>query len=545
MATTSARLNAADAAIETLRASGVDTVFGIISIHMLDLYDTIARGGAIRLVVPRHEQGAVHMADGYARASGRVGVAFTSTGPGAANSMGAMFEAYTSRSRVLQVTSQVPSTVLGLHKGGLHEAKAQERMFESVADFVRLSESAEDIPRALNEAFAYLAKPGAGPAVVSIPVDLQGRPLEGEPPPVERHDSSVAPAPPEQYDRAAEMLSKAQHPMILLGGGMMNAARDAGLRARAIALAEALSAPIVLSPEGRGVVPEDHPLVLGSVLPDPMLDPLLGRCDALLAIGTRFRGQATRDWALRLPEQLIHVDVDPAALGRNYPAAIGIVDDAANAIRELGARVRPAGEPKASVVAAVAETTTAIRDAVATQQAPLFGLAETIRAVLPRDGILVADATIITYQVFSRVTPIYEPAGLLFPSSYAIGPSLPLALGAKLGAPQRKVVQVGGDGGYMLNMSELATAAQYNIPIVSVIVNDGGYGILRMLQQLRFEGRQIGVDLRQPDFVRVAEGFGIESTRVASHAAFREALTAAIAADGPRLIEVDLKGLSA
>ncbi|HWO93304.1 MAG TPA: thiamine pyrophosphate-dependent enzyme, partial [Dehalococcoidia bacterium] len=255
------------------------------------------------------------------------------------------------------------------------------------------------------------------------------------------------------------------------------------------------------------------------------------------------RGQATRDWTLQLPARLIHVDWREEAIGHNYPAELGIVDDAANAIRELAARIPPA-EARPEVAATVAAAKRAIREGAEAQNPALVAIADKLREALPRDGILVADATILTYQVLNRTTPIFEPGGLIFPSSYAIGPSLPLAIGAKLGAPGRKVVQVAGDGGYMLNASELATAAQERVPIVSVVINDGGYGILRMLQQLRYEARHIGVDLHTPNFAAIAEAFGIAGVRVGDAMSLGDELALALRADEPRLIEVDMKAMT-
>jgi acetolactate synthase-1/2/3 large subunit len=457
-----------------------------------------------------------------------------------------MLEAYSSRSPVLQVTSQISLTVLGLDKGALHETKEQGRMLGTVADIVHLWRSAGDVPHALQAAVAHLRRPGAGPAAVSIPVDPQTAPLKGD----AGGTAPVAPEAPQPasatlYDRAATVLAQAAFPVIPLGGGTIAAATPADIRAQVIALAESLSAPILVTTESRGVVPEDHPLVLGAVLQERALDPLIARCDAILAIGTRFRALATREWAVRIPAQLVQVDVDRGALGRNYPAAVGFVDAAANAVRELATRLAGAAgagvRPEATD--AVAAARARVREAVKGQGPTYLRLADTIRAALPRDAVLVADATVIAYQVFNRVLPFYEPRSHLFPSSYAIGPSLPLALGAKLGAPTRTVVQVAGDGGFMLNLSELVTAAEYRVPVVSVVLNNRGYGVLRMLQATRYEGRFIGVDLQPPDFVAVARARGGDGTRVGSHDAFREALDGALAAERPFLVEVDVKGL--
>ncbi len=530
---------AADALVRLLQREGVDTVFGLISVHMLPVYDALQRNGSIRLVVPRHEQGAVHMADGYARASGRVGVALTSTGPGAANSMGAMLEAYTVRSPVLHLTSEVPSSQVGRRKGALHEAKDQEGMFDTVSDCVRLPRTAAAIPDTVQEAFNFLRRPAAGPAVVNLPIDLQSAPVESEDPTVAREDGALPPAPAADYDRAAALLRAARRPILIVGGGAVAAMTDPAARRTLITLAERLDAPVLITQEARGAFPEDHPLAIPWSFQSEAVGVLLAGSDAALALGTRFRATLTGDWTAAVPAALVHVDVNPERIHQNYPAAVGIIDDAARAIPALAERLAVAARPSAQGAQRVADARRAVRTAMETQHPLYVRLADLIRTALPRDGIVVADSTQTAYWGFSQVEPFSEPRSYFTPSNGAIGPALPTAIGAALGAPQRRVVAVAGDGGFLLNVGELAALAETGARVTVVVVNDGGYGVLRMMQDTAFGGRSIGVNLRQPDYAAVAEGFGIPARRVGAFDAFRVALGEALAADGPRLIEVD------
>jgi acetolactate synthase-1/2/3 large subunit len=526
-------LSGGEAVLETLKAAGVDKVFGIISVHNIPIYDAIARLGGIEPICVRHEQGAIYMADGYARASGRIGVAISSTGPGAANAVGALFEAQNASSPVLHITGQVDSAYLGKGKGYLHEAKDQPAMLRAVSRHHDLLDSTAAIPGAIARAIEAVTTGRPGPASLEIPIDLQYARAEVNLPVFEGFPRRG----PGQdgVRRAAEMLAAAEQPVIWAGGGAVSANAAAEVRA----LAERLGAPVVTTVNGRGALPEDHPLSFGTLLADPGVREAVQGADVLLAVGTRFQGGATNNWQLRLPEKLIHVDVDAAEIGRSYPAALAINADARLALQAL-LRALPADHRRDAYVAECRR----IRDAAwetARSRLPeaWLRLMDDLRAALPRDATVVRDATIPVYIRGNRLFPIYEPRTSIYTTSGAIGPGLPLAIGAKLGRPDRPCVALCGDGGFMLNLSELATAVQHEVAVKVLLFNDGGYGVLRGIQDFQFEGRHVAVDLATPDFPRVCEGFGVWARRVDSPAAFRPALEAALAVQGPALLDID------
>lgn len=530
--------------IDQLKAHGVDTVFGIVSIHMIGIYDALQRDGSIRLIVPRHEQGILHMADGYARATGKIGVALTSTGPGAANSAGGMLEAYTAHSRVLHLTSQIPSPFLDLRRGQLHEAKDQEKMFETVSDCVLLARTGEEVPGLLQQAFDYLGQPGAGPAVLTLPVDLQEQSLVTPAPAPAASVTAVVKATSETYDQAANVLRRAKSPVVLLGSGVLAAASDAQTQQQLIKLIECTNAVALMAWEARGAIPEDHPQAMAWTMQPEVTEVLLKGCDAALVIGSRIPAMLTGDWTLPLPEALIHVDVDERKINLNYPAAVGIVDTAEQAIPELCQRLGDVPDAPQTAAQKVAMATAILDEQLAAHHPHHVRLAQTVRAVLPRDGIVVADSTQTTYFGFTQTVPFYRPRTFFNMTTGAIGPSLPIAMGAAVGMPTKKVVQVAGDGGYLFNLGELAALGEYQFDVVTVVVNDGGYGILRGFQALAYGERYVGVDLQTPDYVGIAQACGVPGAKVATHEDFRTVLKQALTQQGPYMIEVDFNALA-
>lgn len=526
-----------EAVVDALRALGVRHVFGIVSVHNLPIFDAILRDGSIRHVPVRHEQAALHAADAYARATGRLGVAIASTGPGTTNAMTGLFEAAAASSPVLLITGQVESLWYGKGKGALHEAEGQLAMLRTVCRRAELVRRPEAIARTLLEVAQDVLDGRPQPGAVEIPIDFQYRRGAADLPAIPPLEP---PRPePEAVDRALELLRSTRRRLVWAGGGAI--AADAGPALRQ--LAEALDAPVFTTVNGRGVLAEDHPLSMGPLTNHPSLQPVFDEADLLLAIGTRFQGGATRNWALRLSMPIVHVDVDPSVVGRNYPATVAMIADARLALEALRERLdAPANEAEftASAIAARDALRARLREEIGPDHAAIM---ETIREFLPRDGVIVRDATVPSYLWGNRLLPILEPRTSIYPASAAIGPGLPFAIGAAVGTG-RPVVVIQGDGGLMLSIGELATLAQERLPVVLCVFDDGGYGVLRSIQARTFGGRTIGVDLATPDFPAVARAMGVAGQRVSTPAQFREAFREAVARGGPTLIAIDMASLA-
>lgn len=527
-----------EAVYESLRALGVEHVFGIVSVHNIPIYDAILRGGGITPIGVRHEQGALHAADGYSRATGKLGVAITSTGPGATNSMTGLFEASFASSRVLMVTGQIDSTYYGKGRGFLHEAENQLAMLRTVTGHAESIRRADEIGHAIFRAASSVMTGRPRPAAVEIPIDFQYARTDIDIPTVEGWPQ---PRPPrEALERAATLLREARRPIIWSGGGVITAGAGDALTA----LAEKLNAPVFTSVNGRGAIAEDHPLAMGPLPQQPQFAEIIDDADVVLAVGTRFQGGATRNWSLAIPGKLIHLDADPAVIGRSYQPDIAVIGDAKAGLNAIVQAVdgREPGD------GAFVERAQAIRGGVREQIRHDIGpdysaIMDSMRELLPRDGNIVRDATVPAYLWGNRAIPILEPRTSLHPTSAAIGPALPLAIGAAIGSGTKTAI-IQGDGGFMLNIGELATAVQYNVPIIVCVFNDRGYGVLRSIEGRTFEGRQFGVDLATPDFAMVARGMGMHGEAVSGVDAFRDAFARAVAADGPVLLDIDMSVLT-
>src|ERR1700743_2165749 len=311
-----------EAVAAALEMLGVRHVFGIVSIHNLPIYDAIARRGTITPIAVRHEQAAAHAADGYARATGRLGVVIASTGPGTTNTMTGLFEASFASSPVLLVTGQIDSGYLGKAKGFLHEAEQQGRMLSSLCRRVETVRRTEDIGRAVIAVAEDIRAGRPQPGAVEIPIDQQYRQAEGVVPDF-RTKAASAPA-PNAVTKVAEALSAATRPVLWAGGGVVSSGAGPALTA----LAEHLGAPVVTTIEGRGSIPEDHPLCLGALTISQPVEDVVSGADLVFAVGTRFQGTSTRNWRLSPGGTLAHLDADPAVIGRNYPTALPVVGDA-------------------------------------------------------------------------------------------------------------------------------------------------------------------------------------------------------------------------
>lgn len=547
-----ARMSGGKALVESLNVHGVETVFGVLGSTLLPVYDALCDRSDIRLIAPRGEDGAVHMADAYARVSGKVGVAMVTVGAGAVASLSAMGEAYAESWPVLNIVTQVPTPYLDQDKGVYHECPRQLEMFKPVTGWAHRVTSVGEIPEAVREAFRRMRSGRPRPVALEIPADLLRNQDEvnirppAEPERVAPDEAAVA--------QAAEILAKAQRPLLWAGGGVVKAQAGKELQA----LAELLQAPILGTNGSRGVVSEDHPLMLGNVLTmcSTVETKILETADVLLALGTRFSERATRTrrkdaeadvtgrsakgWTIRIPKQLIHVDIDESEFGKNYKPTLAVRGDAREVLQQLlqrlGGRTTARRESRVQEIAAVKREA---REELIERVPAEVELLDAIREVLPKNTIVAAQS--IAGHWARYALPMYEPSSFLFANTFgSMGFAFHAAIGAKIACPDKPVVAFCGDGGFMFGCGELATIAHYRLNIPVVVFNNGGYKILNNTQRKRY-GRTIGTELTNPDFVKLGESFGFRSSRANGPAELMSALREALAADAPTMIEVPIE----
>ncbi len=521
--------------LDSLKAAGIDTVFGIISVHNLPIFDAIAREGGVRVVPARTEHGAAAMADGFARASGRMAAVLTSTGVGAANAAGSLTEAFVASSPVLHVTGQVDSAYVDVERGFLHQPKDQLTVLDRVGKAAFRATTTEDIPAVMRRALQLAQAGRPGPVSVEIPIDQQYRRIDA--PAVDPVPRPAPPRPhPSDVECAARLIRRAKRPLIWAGGGAIASGAADEVRA----LAERIGAGVLTTAAGRGSMPEDHPQCIGFFVVDSAVLDLYQQSDLLLAVGTRFRGNETRNWQLPLPSPRVQIEVEPSLLGRNYPIDVAVPADARLTLAALLESLSSA-TADSDWLARVAEARRAARARARSALGPYERILDDLRAVLPREAIVVRDVTVPATTWGSRLLETYSPRTTLHSATYAIGMGVGLAIGAAIAQPEREVVLLAGDGGFVTALGELATMAQECARLHVVLFNDAGYGILRNLQDAHFDGRRLGVDLVTPDFVRLGQSFGMWSGQVRSAVEMGPVLKEALQQDGPALIEVDMQ----
>jgi acetolactate synthase-1/2/3 large subunit len=519
--------------VAALAAEGVRHVFGIPGIHNLAIYDALLRQSTITHVLARHEQGAAFMADGYARASGRPGVVLVTTGPGATNALTPLVEAFSASQPILLLMSDVPSAVLGRGLGALHEVPDQIDCFRPVSRWAETLRAGGEIPGAVQGAFHLFRTGRPGPIALSVPTDFLGGPVVGRltPPGAGRRP----PCDVRLVEAAADRLRGAERPLVVAGGGVV--AAEAG--AELAGLARRLGAPVITTVMGRGIFPEADPLWLG-VLPNKRTtQAALEAADVVLAVGCRFAHRSTKgllDLTFRPDQALIHLDLDPAVIGRMYPPAVALVGDARDGLGGLLAALgpgQPAGEWDREWLAA----RRAARSARYTEEIDRF--LRTLRGGLAPDAIVVSDQAGINYWM-EWYFPVQGPRTFLYPvGSATLGYAAPAAIGAKVAYPERQVVAVAGDGGFLFSVSELATAVKYRLPVVFLVVNDERFGAIKWLQEAIF-GRWGETDLVNPDFPALARAFGAAGERVMDLEGLGPALDKALVTPGPTLLELRL-----
>lgn len=537
-----AKMSGGQAIVESLEAHGVDTVFGIISIHTLDLFEAMLDNReSLRFIGGRHEHGCGFMADGYSRATGKPGILLTSTGPGAADSVGALGEAYFSSSAVLEISTNVEQEFLNGGRLVTHETKDQPGMFEAVTDWAATIQQVESIPDYLVEAFQRFRTRRPRPIELEIPTDLLGQQAEVEvlgP----RHPEAPK-GDPAAVERALETLLRAKRPVIFVGEEL----QSLGGCQEVVRLAELLGAPVVSGDGAKGAFPEDHPLSLGPALGqriwgDNPVQEWLGGCDVAVVLGSALTYRTTAGVGLKLPETLIHVLLDEEIIGKNYPATVSIEADSGAVVRQwleaIGGRdVHTGDDYKAEIEAIQKEIYLGLQ----AQWGNELRTFEAIREVTPRDTIFSLDPTIAANRA-SRCLPIYGPRTYMHPHGWSgLGFAFPAGLGAKAGVPDSPVVCVTGDGGFQYNFQELATAAQYGIHPVVLMFNDSAWGVLKKYQQDRYgSDRLYATELVNPDFVKIFESYGFEGRKVSTVEELTRALETALASGRTYLVEVQI-----
>ena len=526
------------AVVASLQAQGVDTVFGIISVHTLDLFDALFdRQDAVRFIGGRLELGCGYMADGYARATGKPGVLLTSTGPGAADSVGAMGEAYFSASSILQVTTNVEAEFVGSGRMATHETKDQLGMFAAVTDWNARIGQIESIPDHFVEAFVRFGERRPRPIELEVPTDLLGQSADVEM--LRPREPEVPQGDPAQVERAWQLLRNAKRPVIFLGEEIHTTGGGDDI----IALAERLGAPVVTGDGAKGVFPENHPLSLGMALgnriwgQNPVLD-WLGECDVALVLGSNLPYRSTAGVGVKLPQSVIHVMLDGDYIGKNYATEVGIAANSGAVVRQfLHAAGNADVESSKSYQAEVAGLKERIYAGLQEEWGPELRAWESIRAVLPDDTIFALDATVPANRAV-RCLQMNRPRSYMYPHGWAgLGFGFPAAMGAKVGRPQSPVICVTGDGGFQYNAQELGTAVQYGINPIVMVFNDSAWGVLKGYQQSR-GGRQMATDLVNPDFVKLFDSYGIGGTRAHNVGEMTRAVQDAAAGDRIHLIEV-------
>jgi acetolactate synthase-1/2/3 large subunit len=525
-----------DLIAHALAEIGVTTVFGVISIHNMPILDAIARANRIRFVPARGEAGAMNMADAYARVSRSLGVVITSTGTAAGNAAGSQVEALTAGSPVLHITSQIDRPWMDRDRAAIHDVPRQADMLRAVSKaYFRVWEGRTAVGMVVAAARAALTAP-RGPVSLEIPIDVQ-REKVARPGYVGIGPITPQAADPAALDALAGLVRHARRPMLWLGGG----ARDAG--DAAVDLAERGFA-VVSSANGRAVVPETHRHTLGAFNMTPPAQAIYDRADLMIVVGSRLRGNETRNNAMRLPRPLVQIDADAGQAARNYAVDLFVNADARSALEGLCDRLPAKLDVDAKFLGEVAAARAQSEEKLAAALGPYRLIADALRAQVAQGRHpFVRDVTLSNSTFGNRYVHLAAPHLGVHALGGGIGQGIAMAVGAALAGAQAKTVALIGDGGAMVNLGELATAVEAKADIAFVLMNDRGYGVIRNIQDAQFGGRRHYADLHTPDFKLIAAALGIAHQRVSRAEDFDQALARALSAGGPQLVEVDMTAI--
>lgn len=517
---------------EFLAEIGIDVVFGVISIHNMPILDAIARQGRIRFVPARGEAGAMNMADAWARVSGRMGVVITSTGTAAGNAAGAQVEALTAGTPLLHITSQVDTPFMDRDRAPIHDVPKQPEMLRGVSKTVVRMWDAKGAPGALTAAVTAAISAPTGPVSLEVPVDIQRQPMPVRP-------TIIVPVP--QNPRAteagvaalAERIAAARRPIIWFGGGARGAAAEAAELVRRGCAA-------VTSTNGRAVVSEDEKASLGAFNMTPEAQEIFDSCDLMVVVGSRLRGNETLNNTMRLP-RLVQIDAEPSQGGRNYPVELFIHGDAADTLARVLARLPGKLDTDPDLPFDIASARARAEGVMRSKMGPYQLVADAlVERVAPGRHPWVRDVTISNSTFGNRYVKIGDARHGVHALGGGIGQGVAMGIGAALASPDAKAITLLGDGGTMLGLSEMITAVEEQAPLVYVLMNDQAYGVIRNIQDAQYGSRHHYSVLKTPDFRTFCASIDMPHEVVSDVGQFAEVLDRAIAAKGPRLVEVDM-----
>ena len=545
MSECSERITVGELVAAFLECCSARVAFGVISIHNMPILDAFGRRAAqaatrgepppVRFVGARSESGAVNMADGYARVSGSIGVAITSTGTAAGNACGAMVEALTAGTPVLHLTGQIEVPYLDRELAYIHEAPEQLEMLRAVSKAAFRIRSPETAIGTLREAVRVALTPPRGPVSVEIPIDIQAaqiaRPTSLEPVVIE----PVQPL-ARELDDLAQRLVNAKRPLLWLGGGARHAVE-------AVHRLVDLGFGVVTSVQGRGIIPEDHPLSLGAFNLHEPVERFYATCDAMLVVGSRLRSNETLTYKLKVPRPLYRVDVDPQQQGRCYTDDFFVIGDSAPVLAGLADRLAGRMKIDRAFAGDLASARDAARALVADGLGPYRQLVEELQRAAGRDFIWVRDVTISNSTWGNRSLAIAGPRDGVHALGGGIGQGVQMAVGAALAADDRKTLCLVGDGGLQVNIGELNTLVQEKADVVVLLMNDRGYGVIRNIQDAYYGGRRYYSDLHTPDFGALAAAVGLPHYRVSNLGAVGDVLRKAVTSRGPVIVEIDMQSI--
>lgn len=516
-----------------LADAGITTVFGVISIHNMPILDGIAEQGRIRFVPARGEAGAMNMADAYARVSGEIGVALTSTGTAAGNAAGAQVEALTAGTRLLHITTQVDREFMDRDRAAIHDVPKQPDMLKGISkQYFRIWDE-KSVVGTLEAALSAAITPPSGPISLEIPVDIQRLPaIEGEAmlPPV-RNVLMVQDA---KLDRLAELVKKAKRPMIWLGGG----ARGASQQAEEL-VKRGFGA--VTSTQGRAIVSEANSATLGAFNMTPEAQAIYASSDLMIVVGSRLRGNETLNNKMKLPSPLIQIDAEPTQGGRNYPVDMFLLGDAEQSLQGLLDRLPQTLNTDPQLAYDIAVARAKSEGALRTRLGPYQAVAEALLERVPAGKHpWVRDVTISNSTFGNRYVQIASPELGVHALGGGIGQGIAMGIGAAIASKDAKAITLLGDGGSMLGIAELITAVDEKANLLYLLMNDNAYGVIENIQDAQYDGRRHYSALKTPDFGTLCKAIDLPHMKVDQIDAFTEKLDEALAMEGPVLLEVDM-----